>query len=203
MDNKGGNANVHMWACESTNKNQYFEWDPVTKMLHANKGNCLNAPGGSQLDTAVDLQPCDETASSMQWNMQAEKSKTDPGPTLRFFICQVEEVAENPDDKGNWRPIRVSSIDSSYSCNDNNNAAKWTKMENPLIQFANPDPDSVELFSESELAFEPVWTPNPGYSGMSMITTKVPSKCKGLQVAGNTFFWTREEWRRHGLLSVR
>lgn len=116
-----------------------------------------------------------------------EKPKTVAGATRMFFVCTVTEEGENTDDV-NWNPIRVTSIDSSYSCNDRTHASFWTKMENPLIQFANPDPDSVELFSESELAFEPVWTPNPTYAGMSMIATKVASKCKGLQVAGNTFF---------------
>ena len=194
LDDAGGTTRVQMWDCNSINPNQYFEWDSVTKMLRSNKGGkCLNAPTGSQLGTEVDLQTCDEAAIGMKWELAPEKSKTVAGPTRMLFVCVVYEEAPDPDQTilghdTSWFGLRVSAVGGDYSCNDALHAKWWMKMENPLIHFANPDPDSVELFSKAELAFEPVWTPNANFSGMSMVTTKVASKCKGVQVAGKTFF---------------
>ena len=188
LDDKGGTTDVHMWDCNSGNPNQYFEWDPTTKMLRSNKGGkCLNAQASSQLGAEVDLQTCNEGASGMQWEMAPEKSTTVAGSPRILFVCDVYEEAPNPDDAA-WYGLRVTAVGGDYNCNEAAHAAHWTKMENPLIHFANPDVDSVELFSQAELAFEPVWTPNADLAGMSMVTTKIASKCKGLQMAGKTFF---------------
>jgi hypothetical protein len=179
LDDAAGSTRVHMWDCNPTNKNQFFEWDPATKMLHSDKdGKCLNAPTSLEHGSGVDLQTCDENLSSMKWEMSAEKSRTVAGPTRMFTICQLTEEAKDPN-SGTWAPIKVSVLGGDATCN---------AMENPAISFANPDPDSVELFSENELAFEAVWTPITEYQGLSMITTKVSSKCKAPQVAGKTFF---------------
>jgi hypothetical protein len=65
---------------------------------------------------------------------------------------------------------------------------KAIKGDNPVIYFTNPDPGSVEVFTTSELVFEPVWSIDPDQMETSVVTTKVASRCKAPKVAGKVFF---------------
>jgi hypothetical protein len=86
--------------------------------------------------------------------------------------------------------LKVTAVGGAASCDAVHHYANnlWIDAENPPIAFASPDPASVEVFSASELAFEPLWSPDPAIAGSIMITTKVTSRCQGVQAGGKTFF---------------
>ena len=44
-----------MYSCRDTNKNQHWEWDSETKLIHSNKGKCLSTESRSVAGTALKL----------------------------------------------------------------------------------------------------------------------------------------------------
>ena len=178
----GGPTAVYMKIiCTPAEEEQWWDYDPNTKLLRSVKrGLCLNAENIAELGAGTNLAACDESSNNQQWMLTDTWPASEAMPTMSYTICSVTE-AVGPEN------IHLTPLDGNAAC-DISDKENWISAENPALHFTNPDLAGVEVFDETELAFEPVQSPKPGIAGTIVVTTMVAARCNGSQVAGKTFF---------------
>ena len=66
---------VHMWSCDTNNKNQQWDYDPGAKQIKNAHGICLDASRRGDNGGKVHMWSCDTNNQNQQWSISHVKGR--------------------------------------------------------------------------------------------------------------------------------
>ena len=113
--NKRG-GKVHMWSCDTNNKNQQWSYNPSTKQIKVTDGLCLDASERNKRGGKVHMWSCDVNNKNQQWDYDPSTMQIKVTDGLCLDASERDTVGGNV---------------HMWDCDDNNYNQQWIITGDP------------------------------------------------------------------------